>query len=119
MKNNAGFRFFMMLVHHSSSRWCKCVCEEENKYSRRRSSASFFWSVCAVQQQFESVNQKRTMSSAEHLKQLVRERLSDVAEEIFAVFHKAILEYEDELKRYRKYFGAAMKPVIMLRRIGQ
>lgn len=62
---------------------------------------------------------KRTMSSAEYLKQLVRERLSDVAEEIFAVFHKGILEYEEELERYRKCFGAAMKPVVLLRRIGQ
>lgn len=65
------------------------------------------------------INRKITMSSAEHLKQLVRKRLSDVAEEIFAVFHKAMLDYEEELERYRKYFGAATKPVVMLRRIGQ
>lgn len=58
------------------------------------------------------------MSSAEHLKQLVRERLSDVAEEIFAVFHKAILEYEEELERYRTCFAATMNPVVKLRRIG-
>lgn len=59
------------------------------------------------------------MSSAEHLKQLISDKLSGVAEEIFAVFHNVVLEYEEELLRHRKCFGAAKKPVVKLRRIGQ
>lgn len=59
------------------------------------------------------------ISSAEHLKQRISDKLADVAEEIFAVFHSLIHEYEEELVRHRKCFGAAKKPVLKLRRIGK
>lgn len=59
------------------------------------------------------------MSSAVYLKQLVSDRLAAAAEEIFAVFHKAILEYEEELHRQRKCFSMTRQPVVKLRRIGQ
>lgn len=58
------------------------------------------------------------MSSAECLKQFVSDKLAAVAEEIFGVFHNAIVEYEEELERYRKLFDAAWKPVVKLRRTG-
>lgn len=58
------------------------------------------------------------MPSAEYLKQFVSDRLSAAAEEIFAVFHQSIVEYEEELGRHRQLFGAAWNPVVKLRRIG-
>lgn len=57
------------------------------------------------------------MSSVEHLKQFVSDRLAAAAEEIFAVFHHAIVEYEEELER-RKLFDAAWMPIVKLRREG-
>ncbi|XP_075888526.1 uncharacterized protein LOC142892330 isoform X4 [Nelusetta ayraudi] len=57
------------------------------------------------------------MPSAEYLKELVRGRLAAAAEEIFAVFHRVIVDYEKELEQHRKLFDAACKPVVMLRRI--
>ncbi|XP_075888832.1 uncharacterized protein LOC142892501, partial [Nelusetta ayraudi] len=57
-----------------------------------------------------------TMPSAEYLKELVRDRLTAAAEEIFAVFHRVIVDYEKELEQRRKLFDAAWKPVVKLRR---
>lgn len=57
------------------------------------------------------------MSSVDYFKQFVSDRLAAVAEEIVAVFHKSIAEFEDELERHRKSF-VALKPVVNLRRIG-
>ncbi|XP_075901115.1 uncharacterized protein LOC142900612 [Nelusetta ayraudi] len=56
------------------------------------------------------------MPSAECLKQFVSERLAAAAEDIFAVFQNAIVEYEEELERRRKLFDAAWNPVVKLRR---
>ncbi|XP_075888538.1 uncharacterized protein LOC142892334 [Nelusetta ayraudi] len=56
-------------------------------------------------------------SSAEYLKELVRDRLAAAAEEIFAVFHRVIVDYEKELEQHRKFFDAAWNPVVKLRRI--
>lgn len=58
------------------------------------------------------------MSSAEYLKQFVSDRLAAVAEEIFAVFHKSIVEFEEELGRHQKLFDATWRPVVKLRRTG-
>lgn len=58
------------------------------------------------------------MCSAEHLKQLVRDKLEAAAEEIFAAFHRVIVDYEEELDRHRKFFEAAYNPVVKLQRAG-
>lgn len=58
------------------------------------------------------------MSSAEYLKEFVRDRLAAVAEEIFAVFHKSIVELEEELGRHRQLIDATLKPVVKVRRTG-
>lgn len=58
------------------------------------------------------------MSSVEHVKQLVRGRLQAGAEEIFAVFHRVIVDYEEELDRQHKFFEAAYNPVVKLHRAG-
>lgn len=58
------------------------------------------------------------MSTVEYLKQFVSGKLAAAAEEIFAVFHNAIAEYEEELDRHRKLLQLAWKPVVKLDRIG-
>lgn len=57
------------------------------------------------------------MSSVEHLKQFISEKLAAAAEEIFAVFHNTIVEYEEELDRHRKLMELAWKPELKLERI--
>lgn len=58
------------------------------------------------------------MLSAEYLKFFVSDRLAAAAEEICEVFHKAIGEYEEELKRQRKSSDVARKPQVKLRPAG-
>ncbi|XP_059183145.1 zinc finger protein 773-like [Centropristis striata] len=50
------------------------------------------------------------MSSAEYLRQFVNERLTAAAEEIFGVFAKTIIEYEEELDRQRRLLDNVWKP---------
>ncbi|XP_059183146.1 zinc finger and SCAN domain-containing protein 21-like [Centropristis striata] len=57
------------------------------------------------------------MSSAEYLRQFVNERLTAAAEEIFGVFAKSIIEYEEELDRQRRLLDIVLKPEINLHRI--
>ncbi|XP_078107563.1 uncharacterized protein LOC144518629 isoform X2 [Sander vitreus] len=57
------------------------------------------------------------MSSVQHLKQFVNERLTAAAEEIFGVFEKTIVEYEEELGRQRRLLDSVCKPEITLLRI--
>lgn len=57
------------------------------------------------------------MSAVGCLKQFVSDKLAAAAEEIFAVFHNAIVEYEEELDRHRKLLELAWKPEIKLHRI--
>ncbi|XP_075960697.1 uncharacterized protein LOC142964313 [Anarhichas minor] len=57
------------------------------------------------------------MSSVEYLREFVNERLSAAAEEIFGVFEKTIVEYEEEIDRQRRLLDIAWKPVIKLHRI--
>lgn len=59
------------------------------------------------------------MPSVDLLKQFVNDRLAAAAEEIFAVFHKSIVEHEKELERHRKLFDATWKPVVTLRLTGE
>lgn len=68
--------------------------------------------------EFLSIIRKPAMSSAEYLKQFIIDKLAAAAEEIFAVFHTVIVEYEEELERRRKLFDVAWNPVVKLRRIG-
>lgn len=58
------------------------------------------------------------MSSFDHLKAFVNERLTAAAEEIFGVFQKTIVEYEEEIIRQRKMLDDFWKPEIKLNRIG-
>ncbi|XP_027145535.1 zinc finger protein 391-like [Larimichthys crocea] len=57
------------------------------------------------------------MSSVECLREFVNERLTAAAEEIFGVFIKTIVEYEEEIYRQRKLLDIVWKPEIKLHRI--
>ncbi|XP_029960175.1 zinc finger protein 37 homolog isoform X2 [Salarias fasciatus] len=50
------------------------------------------------------------MSSTHCFREFVSERLSAAAEEIFRVFEKTVLEYEEEISRQRRLLDAAWKP---------
>ncbi|KAM9858460.1 uncharacterized protein ACBR49_020464 [Aulostomus maculatus] len=57
------------------------------------------------------------MSSVHYLRQFVSERLTAAAEEIFRVFEKTIIEYEEEIDRQRRLLDIVWKPDIKLHRI--
>ncbi|XP_034727542.1 B-cell CLL/lymphoma 6 member B protein-like isoform X2 [Etheostoma cragini] len=57
------------------------------------------------------------MSSVEHLREFVIERLTAAAEEIFGVFENTIIEYEEEIDRQRRMLDVVWKPEIKLQRI--
>ena len=59
------------------------------------------------------------MSSVECLRGFINERLTAAAEEIFGVFQKIIVEYEEEIDRQRKLLDVVCKPEIKLYRIGE
>ena len=48
----------------------------------------------------------------------MNERLTAAAEEIFRVFHKTIIEYEEEIDRQRRLLDIVWKPEINLHKIG-
>nr|XP_020481076.1 uncharacterized protein LOC109974946 [Monopterus albus] len=56
------------------------------------------------------------MSSVQHLREFVTERLTAAAEEIFGVFEKTIVEYEEEIERQRRLLDIVWKPEIRLHR---
>ncbi|KAM9858583.1 uncharacterized protein ACBR49_020564 [Aulostomus maculatus] len=58
-----------------------------------------------------------TMSSAQYLRRFVNERLTAAAEEIFEVFERTIVEYEEEIDRQRRLLDIVFKPGISLHRI--
>lgn len=58
------------------------------------------------------------MSSVEHLRGFVRERLTAAAEEIFGVFHRTIVELEAEVDRQRRLLNVFYNPEIKLHRLG-
>ncbi|XP_067471493.1 zinc finger protein 79-like isoform X1 [Thunnus thynnus] len=57
------------------------------------------------------------MSSVECLRELINERLTTAAEEIFVVFQKTIVQYEEEIDRQRRLLDIVWKPEIKLHRI--
>ncbi|XP_034547126.1 zinc finger protein 501-like [Notolabrus celidotus] len=56
------------------------------------------------------------MSSVECLREFVSERLTAAAEEIFGVFKRAVVEYEEEIDRQRRLLDLFLKPQIRLQR---
>jgi len=60
-----------------------------------------------------------TMSSVDFLREFVNERLSAAAEEIFGVFQKTIVNYEEEIRRQRRLLDVVLKPEINIYRIGR
>ena len=63
--------------------------------------------------------QTAPMSSVECLREFVNERLTSAAEEIFGVFKRTMVEYEEEIERQRKLLDVVWKPDIKLHRIGE
>ena len=58
------------------------------------------------------------MSSVQYLRELISERLTAAAEEIFTVFEKTIVQYEEEVDRQRRLLDIVLKPEVKLHRIG-
>ncbi|KAM7415596.1 hypothetical protein PAMA_017899 [Pampus argenteus] len=59
-----------------------------------------------------------TMSSVECFRELINEKLTAAAEEIFRVVQKTIVEYEEEISRQRRLLEFTWKPEIKLHRTG-
>ncbi|XP_014825779.1 PREDICTED: zinc finger protein 70-like isoform X2 [Poecilia mexicana] len=59
-----------------------------------------------------------TMSSVQHLREFIRERLTAAAQEIFTEVEKTIICYEEELDAQRRMMGIDWKPQIKLHRVG-
>ncbi|XP_060947148.1 zinc finger protein 239-like [Limanda limanda] len=57
------------------------------------------------------------MSSVQYLREFISERLTAAAEEIFTVFEKTIVQYEEEVDRQRRLLESVLKPEIKLHRI--
>ncbi|XP_062267580.1 zinc finger protein 32-like [Platichthys flesus] len=57
------------------------------------------------------------MSSVQYLREFISERLTAAAEEIFTVFEKTIVQYEEEVDRQRRLLETVLKPEIKLHRI--
>lgn len=62
--------------------------------------------------------QVTTMSSVEYLREFVNERLTAAAEEIFGVFKRALVEYEQQIYRQSQMSDVIRNPEIRLHRIG-
>ena len=58
------------------------------------------------------------MTSVQYLRELMNERLSAAAEEIFRDFQKTIVQYVEEIDRQRRMLDIVWKPEIKLHRIG-
>ncbi|XP_072244953.1 uncharacterized protein [Leuresthes tenuis] len=54
------------------------------------------------------------MSSAQHLREFISQRLTAAAEEIFTEFEKTIVQYEEEIDRQRRLLDITWKPRIKL-----
>ncbi|TNN37276.1 hypothetical protein EYF80_052557 [Liparis tanakae] len=57
------------------------------------------------------------MVSLEYVREFVNERLTAAAEDIFGVFVKTIVEYQEEIDRQRRLLDIVWKPAIKLHRI--
>ena len=58
------------------------------------------------------------MTSGQRLRELINERLTAAAEEIFRHFQTTISEYEEEINRQRRLLDIVWKPEIKLHRTG-
>ncbi|XP_041849404.1 zinc finger and SCAN domain-containing protein 2-like isoform X7 [Melanotaenia boesemani] len=58
------------------------------------------------------------MSSVQHLREFISERLTAAAEEIFTEFEKTIVQYEEVIDRQRRLLDITWKPQIKLIRTG-
>ncbi|XP_016520927.1 oocyte zinc finger protein XlCOF6-like isoform X2 [Poecilia formosa] len=65
-----------------------------------------------------SANISATMSSVQHLREFIRERLTAAAQEIFTEVEKTIICYEEGLDAQRRMMGIDWKPEIKLHRVG-
>ena len=59
------------------------------------------------------------MSSVQYLREFISERLTAAAEEIFTVFEKTIVQYEEEVDRQRRLLETGSKPDMEAHSIGQ
>ena len=58
------------------------------------------------------------MSSVQCLREFIKERLAAAAEDIFQVFQKTIVEYEEEIDRQRRLLDMVLKPETNLHTTG-
>ena len=58
------------------------------------------------------------MSSVECLRELISERLTAAAEEIFSLVKKTMVEYEEETERQRRLLDSILNPVVRLHTTG-
>ena len=58
------------------------------------------------------------MSSVRCLREFISERLTAAAEEIFTVFEKTVIQYEEEVARQRRLLDVVLKPELKLHRTG-
>ncbi|XP_041849470.1 zinc finger protein 32-like [Melanotaenia boesemani] len=58
------------------------------------------------------------MSSVQHLREFISERLTAAAEEIFTEFEKTIVQYEEEIHHQRRLLDTTWKPQIKLDKKG-
>ncbi|KAM4743787.1 uncharacterized protein FYW61_000039 [Anableps anableps] len=56
------------------------------------------------------------MSSVQHLREFISERLTAAAEEIFSVFQRTIVQYEEEMGRQRRLLDITWSPEVHLER---
>ncbi|XP_023139581.2 zinc finger protein 37 homolog [Amphiprion ocellaris] len=56
------------------------------------------------------------MTSVQHFREFVNNRLTAAAEEIFAIFEKTIVEYEEEINRQRRLLDVVWKTQVLLER---
>ncbi|XP_075325930.1 uncharacterized protein LOC142383943 [Odontesthes bonariensis] len=57
------------------------------------------------------------MSSVQHLREFISQRLTAAAEEIFSEFEKTIVQYEEEIDRQRRLLDISWKPQINFHRV--
>lgn len=65
------------------------------------------------------VDEIPAMSTVDDLRQFVSDRLTAAAEEIFQVFHKTVIQYEEEIGRQRRLLDIAWKPELKVDRLGE
>lgn len=61
----------------------------------------------------------KAMPSVDHLRRFVSDRLAAAADDILAVFHKAIMEYEAEMDRQRELLDVVREQDLKLCLVGE